>query len=133
MLFLQTRACTMTRTVTAQSWTIQAAQNPASLHPTGENLTPRPTVSPADPACECLFHSYRPSKTRSHDQGHCREAGNEGLCPSSQAGRQKQILGECSQKTNNLTSRKKHNRNLIILFEINASQRCETELGHQPS
>lgn len=47
----------MTRTVTVQSWTIQAVQSPANLQPTGENLTPQPTQTPADPTCECLFYS----------------------------------------------------------------------------
>lgn len=37
--FCDSRACTMTRTVTAQSWTIQAAWSPAKLQTTGENPT----------------------------------------------------------------------------------------------
>lgn len=47
-VLIQTRACTMTRTVTAQSWTIQAVQSPASLQPTGENTAPQPTQTTAD-------------------------------------------------------------------------------------
>lgn len=39
LLFLPSRVCMMIQTVTAQNWTIQAAQNPASLQATGENWT----------------------------------------------------------------------------------------------
>lgn len=76
MLFLPTRACMMTLTVTVQSWTIQAVRSPANRQPTGEKLTPQPPQTPADLACECLVYSMRPLNTQRHDQGHCREAGN---------------------------------------------------------
>lgn len=56
----------MTRTVTAQSWTIQAVQSPAKLQATGENLTPQPTQNKkkqnkhpsSDPAFECLSEGH---------------------------------------------------------------------------
>lgn len=39
LYFLPSRVCMMIQTVTARNWTIQAAQNPASLQATGENWT----------------------------------------------------------------------------------------------
>ena len=49
----------MTRTVTVQSWTTQAVQNPANHQATGESPTSQPTQTPADRAGECLSYSYR--------------------------------------------------------------------------
>lgn len=76
MFLLFTRACMMTRTVTALSWTIPAVQSPANLQPTGENMTPHPspTQTPINLASQCLFHSFN---TLSNDQGHCIKVGNE--------------------------------------------------------
>lgn len=58
MFFSRTRVSTMTRTVTVQSWTIQAVQNPANHRVTGENLTSQPTQTLADPAGGFLSYSY---------------------------------------------------------------------------
>lgn len=76
MSFCETRACMMTRTVTVQSWTIQALQSPAKLQATGENLTPQPTQKKqtkknhpsSDPAFECLSEGHVNAKIP--DQAH---------------------------------------------------------------
>lgn len=75
MSFRETRACMMTRTVTVQSWTIQAVQSPAKLQATGENLTPQPTQNKkkpkhpsSDAAFECLSEGHMNAKIP--DQAH---------------------------------------------------------------